>query len=70
MEPSIFDLFFGRSGFILFQNRPVDGIVEAISAQESLVALLFISVTAFRCFLYLGQFMLSLFSQGRPKAKQ
>ena len=50
-EPSIFDLFFGRSGFIFFQNRPVDGVVEAISVQKSLIALFFIAVTVFRCLL-------------------
>ena len=55
-EPSIFDLVFGRSGFIFFQNRPVDGAVEATSEQKSFIALLFIAVTEFRCFLYLDQF--------------
>ena len=28
-EPSIFDLLFGRSGFIFFQKKPVDDVVEA-----------------------------------------
>ena len=55
-EPSIFDLLFGRSGFIFFQKKPVDGVVEAASAQKSFIALLFIAVTEFLCFLYLEQF--------------
>ena len=55
-EPSIFDLLFGRSGFIFFQKRPVDGVVEAVSSQKSFIALLFIAVTEFLCFLYLDQF--------------
>ena len=44
--------FFGRNGFIFFQNRPVDGVVDGISAQKSLIASLFIAVTVFRCCLY------------------
>ena len=55
MEASIFDLLFVRSGFIFFQNKPGDGVVEAASAQKSFIALLFIAVTEFLCFLYLDQ---------------
>ena len=34
----------------------MDGVVEAASAQKSFIALLFIAVTEFLCFLYLDQF--------------
>ena len=56
IAPSVLDLLFGRSGFIFFQNRPVDDVVEAASAQKYLTALLFRAVTLFLCSLYLVQF--------------